>query len=516
MTSLRARLEPVAIALVLATLLFGRQIASWSTVRNRYHYHWQSSDGLALVTAILLLALVLYAVGMALARTDWAGRRRLHELALGTGLLAALLSQVNKLAQNTSPVWALGLWVVAGGVLGLAWWRWAPRVAAFSRGACLLMSPLVPILFVQILLWRPWDIREHATTAGPPPGQGHTPVVVVVFDEWSWFRAAPAGEPAAEFVNLRRLARQSVLLTEARSPSYSTRISMPRLIYEESGDVVIGNGVAWWVVDSVRRPAPEVPEIFDRARRQGYRTQLLGYYLPYRALLGPDAPDRILTFSHAPKGRSWPGEVVEREMGNLQYWTDPLSKAIWRRYFNPHYSENWHDVTLTLRSATLDALKDPADNSLIVSHLTVPHYPFIWNADGSYRGPFEGDRRSDDTAGYHRNMLFADRMLGEILDTLESVGRLERTLLVVTSDHAWRKEPDSTLLARPDAPRRVPLLIKWPGQKRPMVREERFCTMGLGPILHAAMAPAAMGPPELTDSLWDALSAKGRRESCEE
>jgi len=207
---------------------------------------------------------------------------------------------------------------------------------------------------------------------------------------------------------------------------------------------------------------------------------------------------------------------VEREMGNLQYWTDPLSKAIWGRYFNPRYSENWHDVTLTLRSATLEALKDTADNSLIVSHLTVPHYPFIWNPDGSYRGPFEGDRRSDDTAGYHRNQRYADRILGEILDTLERGGRLERTLLIVTSDHAWRKEPDSTLLARPDAPRRVPLLIKWPGQRHPMVRAERFCTLGLGPILDAVTAHPAEGLSELTDSLWEALSGKGRSETCEE
>jgi hypothetical protein len=372
------------------------------------------------------------------------------------------------------------------------------------------------MLLTQALLWRPWDVREHATSPGPPARRGPTPVVILVFDEWSWFRVAPAGKPAPEFVNLRRLADQAVLLTEARSPSYSTRISMPRLLYEERGDIVVGNGTAWWTVDSVRRPATGVPEVFDRARRLGYRTQLLGYYLPYRALFGADAPDRILTFSHAPKGRSWAREVVERGMANLEYWTDPVSKVIWRRYFNPLYSENWHDITLTLRSETLDVLGAQADNSLLVSHLPVPHYPFIWNPDGSYRGPFEGDRRSDDTAGYHRNMLYADRMLGEILDTLHRTGRFDRTLLVVTSDHAWRKEPDSTLLARPDAPRRVPLLIKWPGQQRPMVRDERFCTLGISPILDAVMAPGATGPPELTDSLWDALSGRGREESCEE
>lgn len=512
----RERLEPAVVALVVATLLFGRQIAAWTTTRNRYHYHWQSSDGLALVAAVLLLAVVLYGVGSALRRSERARRYRLYELALVVAVVAALLSQVKALAKDQDPRHALALWVVVAGVLAAAWRRWASTMAKFVGGACLIMSPLVPILLTQALLWRPWDVRERASLPGPPPTQGPTPVVILVFDEWSWFRLAPTGRLAPEFVNLRRLADRAVLLTEARSPSYSTRISMPRLLYEERGDIVVGDGAAWWMVDSVRRPATGVPEVFDRARRQGYRTQLLGYYLPYRALFGADAPDRILTFSHAPKGRSWAREVVERGMANLEYWTDPLSKVIWRRYFNPLYSENWHDITLTLRSATLDALVTEADNSLLVSHLPVPHYPFIWNPDGSYRGPFEGDRRSDDTAGYHRNMLYADRILGEILDTLQRTGRFDRTLLVVTSDHAWRKEPDSTVLARADAPRRVPLLIKWPGQKRPMVRDERFCTLGMGPILDAVMAPGGMGPPQLTDSSWDALSGKGRKESCEE
>lgn len=520
MKSLRTRIEPAAAALVVATLLSGRQIASWTTVFNRYHFRWQTLDGLALVAAVLLLAAILYGLGMALARIEWTRRRRLHELALVAGVGAALLTQVNKFAQNIDPLRALALWVVAGGVLALAWRRWPSRLASVVRGACLVMSPLVPMLLVQILLWRPWDIREHSSADGPPPGAspGHArlPVVIVVFDEWSWFRVAPDGNPSPEFANLRRLADRAMLVSEARSPSDQTAISMPRFLYQERGEIIIGNGVAWWDVAGVRRPAPDVPDIFDRARELGYRTQLLSFGLPYRALLGPDAPDRILTLSLSSKGRTWAEEVLKRGMNNLGSWTDPVSKLVWEPYSISLYAENWRHVTQSLRLVTLKALGEEPDNTLIVSHFPVPHYPFIWNPDGSYRGPLAGSRSTGDPEGYERNLRYADRILGEILDTLERSGRLDRSLLIVTSDHSWRKEPNARLLARPDALRRVPLLIKWPGQTRPMVSDQQFCTMGIGPVLEAVLTASPAGPPELTDSLWMVLSEKGRRETCEE
>lgn len=516
MTPLRERATPAIAALFVATLLFGRQIASWGTLRNRYHYLWQRSDGLALIAVVLVLAVILFALGTALRRIEWTRRRRWHELALMVGLLAAVCSEVAPLAHDWGPLQGMALWIAAGGLLWWAWPRWTDRLSAFARGACLMMSPLVPILFGQILLWRPWDVTEYATAAAPSSTRTGPPLaLLVVFDEWSWFRTAPSGTPGPEFKNVHRLMDRALLVREARSPSFSTRISMPRLLYQQRGHVVIGNGRAEWEADSVRRPAPQVPDLFDRMRRLGYRSELLGFYLPYRALFGPDGADRIVSYSHAAKGHSVVDQVVLFAENNLQYWTDPVSQWLSPRIQARQYSENWRDINYLLAQRVLQAIDSVPDHMFMVAHLPLPHYPFIFNGDGSYRGPFKGDRRDGTPADYERNLLFTDKVLGDILDALERSGRFDRTLLVVTSDHAWRKEPDSTILAQPDEPHRVPLLIKWPGQAQPLISDEPFCNLGLGSVLEAALSapPAASS---LTDSLWHAVSEEGRALSCRE
>jgi arylsulfatase A-like enzyme len=119
---------------------------------------------------------------------------------------------------------------------------------------------------------------------------------------------------------------------------------------------------------------------------------------------------------------------------------------------------------------------------------------------------------SDDSAGYTRHLHYTDRVLGEILQTLDSTGRLDRTLLIATSDHSWRKEPDSATARLPDAGIHVPLFVKWPGQTRQLVSDSTFCHLGLWPVIQAAIAPPA--PPPMTDSLWAAISATGRARRC--
>jgi len=59
---------------------------------------------------------------------------------------------------------------------------------------------------------------------------------------------------------------------------------------------------------------------------------------------------------------------------------------------------------------------------------------------------------------------------------------------------------------------RVPLLIKWPGQYRPIVGDEPYCLLGFWPLLEAAITPPS--PPPLTDSLWQTFAAAGREPRC--
>jgi arylsulfatase A-like enzyme len=252
--------------------------------------------------------------------------------------------------------------------------------------------------------------------------------------------------------------------------------------------------------------------MFDRVRQLGYRSDLIGYYINYRALLGPDGADHIESLPYAYKRRTWRSEVGLMMMRNLQHWTDPVSQLLWPIVSSVVYSQSWVIMHQSMRESLDRALTELPENTFLLAHLPLPHAPFIFEPDGTFRGRYEGERMSNDSAGYSRNLRYTDVVLGEMLDALERAGRLDRSLIVATSDHAWRKEPDSTIARQPDAEIRVPLLIKWPGQDRPLVSDEPYCELGLWPVFQAAMTPPA--PPPMTDSLWQALAAAGRERHC--
>jgi hypothetical protein len=506
--------KSAATALVLATGLTGRQIASWGTPRNRWDFFWQRQDAAALIVAVLILTLVVYGIGMVLSRWEWSRKHRLHELALVIGLMAALLSQFPFLTGKSGPLGATGLWAGVGLLLAIGWKKWSARIVGFARSAPLVMLPLVPILFIQTLMWQPWDVSEFSDPPAPPArtGESRPLIVMVVFDEWSWFRTAPGGMLDEGMPNLRRLARQSVLVREARSAGLETKVSVPRLLFQSGGQLVTGNGVATWSDSAGIRPAREIPSMFDAAERLGYRSSVVGFYLNYRSLMGPDQPNRVCCDANVYRPPTWAATVGWMLLRNLQHWTDPISQALWPAVSARRYSTNWVRLVQVLRTSAMEALTTEPDNTFLLIHLPLPHPPFIFTAEGEFLGAYQGERMSDDSAGYRRNLRFTDQLLGGIMDQLERAGRLDRTLLVVTSDHSWRKEPDSTLMKLPDAGQRVPLLVKWPGQTSALVSDEPFCALGLWPVLEAAMTPPA--PPAMTDSLWHAISASGREKSC--
>ncbi len=504
--------KAIATALVLATFLAGRQIASWGTPRNRWDYFWQRQDALALIVAVLILSLLVYAIGMALARWQWSRRRRLHELGLILGLIAALLSQFPALNKNPSITRATLLWLGVGLVVGLAWRKWPDKLAKFARGACLVMFPLVPILFFQIVMWKPWDSREFSTPAGPAAAKGRPLVVLVIFDELSWVRLAPEGQIKEDFPNFKKLAEQSVVMRDAHSAGWATRYAIPRLVFQTNGEVVPGNGEATWKDSSGQRPSVAVPSIFDSLHQHNYRSSVIGFYINYRGLVGPDAPDRVWSLPYAYKRTTWVSEVGLMLMRNLQHWTDPLSQSIWPPLSSRVYSDSWVYLLSTMKTSALKALASEPDNTFLLIHLPLPHAPFIFDEQGRFRGAYQGERMSEDSAGYMRHLHYTDRVLGEFLSVLDSAGRLDSSLVVVTSDHTWRREPDSTLVQQADSGLRVPLLIKWPGQTRPIVSDESFCALGLWPVLEAAIESPA--PPAMSDSLWRAISASGRSKTC--
>jgi hypothetical protein len=138
----------------------------------------------------------------------------------------------------------------------------------------------------------------------------------------------------------------------------------------------------------------------------------------------------------------------------------------------------------------VDALGSFEGPGLYFMHSILPHRPWVYSSDGTLYD--EALVPGHDTThpaswlgneylvsqGYERHrdqVQFADRLLGDVLDRLESAGLLDDSVVVVTADHGINFTPDefdrTATLDTYDQILPIPLLIKASGQTEGSVNE---------------------------------------------
>jgi arylsulfatase A-like enzyme len=117
-------------------------------------------------------------------------------------------------------------------------------------------------------------------------------------------------------------------------------------------------------------------------------------------------------------------------------------------------------------------------------HLFEPHAP--------YRPP--EPERSRFTSPYDGEIAFADRLVGRLLDHWERVRGLDRTLVVITSDHGEglgeHDEPTHGVLVH-EATLRVPLVVAGPGVRRGVAPPQPVSLVDVMPTLLATLGVGA-------------------------
>jgi hypothetical protein len=514
--------ESILPAFVIAFLFFVPQLSALAVERNRYFLFWSRLDTLAACAAIAAIGLAGWLIGRLVDREGGAFLRGARDqamavlfgLGLGVNLLPLLhvpwfLSMVKEHRSTAVYLSKAGLIALVVAWLGLLLFRrdLMPRLV---RGTCLVLSPLIPILLVPAFFWTSFEVAPDPIPPRPAPAKAGTPVYLFVFDEWSYERCTDGNDFDPDLAALRRLRDQAYFFTQARSPSRTTYLSMPELLFQ-SDDFP---GLPRVLLDrtdfpeKVPRDAPpyqitpaaapdRMPSnLFRLARSRGYDTVMLGYYLPYRLILGSEV-DRVRTYSDYPSGGSFGGRMLNAVIENPHYWRVPLLSRLWKEAYAPLFSRRWVGLNETLwRDFDAEIAASP-ERSFVVLHLPSPHAPFVFGPDGRYLGPFEVRSRLDEDidvdimggtrADYHRNVQHLDTIVGRIVDRLRRAGRYDQALVIMTSDHSWRTDPDVPRTAEPGRVRHVPLLIKVPGQTEPRTVDTPFDGRSLGTIIEAAL-----------------------------
>lgn len=478
-------LRVAALCLSVATLLHARQFAMWSAPENQFYYNWQRADAVMLIASLLAVALLFFLIVMIVRRASWGGvLLRWLTIVLLADILVGYVGSGKTQGRFAAFTAA---WVVVAG-LGL-YAASRPGSRFVERGTTVLaaLAWLAPLSVVQILLWKPWDVREsiHRDASYAAPAT-RTPVFLFLFDEWSYQRSYDGHELRPFFRNLRRLAGHSLEFTDAHSQGGSTRASIPRLIFQREGVLQPRNGTAVWREGDSTVPSATLPSIFAAARTRGYGTSLIGFYFPYRAILG-DQVDRTVYRAFEPKDRRLQRRLVYVAGRTLSFLADPLSQILWQRWYARSLSESHVRLNHAWRIAVRDLIRRSDVNTFAMIHWPLPHGPFVLNGDGSYRGPFKGTRVEGTPAEYQQHLAFLDLVLGEAMAELDSAGLFDQALVIVTSDHSWKEEPDAALRAASARRTWVPLIVKLPHQTAGHRVLERFCLGRLGALLRRVM-----------------------------
>jgi len=473
------------VALFVVFLHFSGQIGRLASCESRYHYLWSRRDAGARILDVLLLALActLLAVGL-----DWLARRSgstFHHKAIGPlfllALVSGLLAVVPALANNHPKAVQL-VWLVAAGVVGfsLGWPR--SRMVHWSVNFCLILSPLVLIGFGWMLTWENWHVEPKTDFSVRKSAKPKGPVFLVVFDEWSYPRSVRHGEWRPLFENVSLLCRQSVVFSRAESPDGNSRYAIPRLVYQCDLDSAFTEEGMYWKTPDGDVSSREFPSLFTLARDAGYNTYLSGWFIPYGRVLGDQLDYCGPIRSFHVRGESLSGEMGHAALAAAANMTDPLSRRFWRGLSNEVNARRRWRIADDLFGEMERIISNCPSNSFVMLHVPLPHQPFVFNEDGSYRG-LVGRDWEDSPAGYMRNLKCVDLYVGRLIDTLKARGTFDDATLVLTSNHGWREEPEPDYRQGPDWCRHVPLVIKLPGQTSARRVDTPLETNRLSPLL---------------------------------
>jgi hypothetical protein len=402
---------------------------------------------------VLLLAGVFFA-GITIARRGgkkwiWKGARVAFVLAL-TITLYSLLTQVEiKTArevmmpyignENTFLKLFYSLPLMICLVLLTAALLKTDRTVRIAVKLILIMSPFVLITFSQAAVSAARNYHGNEVLSPAPLVKNshsqRTRVLWLVFDELDYRVTFEKRPSTVDLPEVDRLVKQSLFAQNAYPPASETFLTLPALITGRLVSEAKRQGDAELMIkfgdDMEAVPWSRQPNIFSRAREEGFNTALFGWYHPYCRILG--ASLRACDWQDGVSRIDGPGVMPAMyEHARKVALTPPIAPLVfpplkdrWARGRKKHLSD--------FNSIYRDAIKAAADPAfgVVMVHWPIPHHPNIY------------DRSADEIStapkhSYLDNLELVDRTLRDLRQAMEAAGVWDRTVVLVTSDHWWR------------------------------------------------------------------------------
>ena len=396
------------------------------------------------IADILILTLLLFLLLSAFARTHvypWV--RLLLAIVLPPYLLQRTQS-INSFDLIESLV-ALFLVLWAAIVLLLLlrygkWYRRLIRAGSFVSAALALFALASIAQLLWVAAWKPAPNQIAAAwnqpaDASQPPRQ-HPLLVWIVFDELSYDQLFEHRAPNLALPNFDALRAQSTLFTNTQSIGIHTVKVLPSLL---TGRLVDGIRYTFrnrlWVhhADGSGRQLIDGPSsVFGDAVQSGWRTAAVGWYNPYCSAYAPSIQNCYWTDHDMQDGPISQRATLAANIASPlhQLAVELVSPVRADRDLCNYDLRLRHLTQIDLQQHALQILRtDQAD--FVFLHLSLPHSPNTWSRA-------QNGFTSQCGSSYLDNLALTDRVLGQLLATLQSSPRWGQTTIIVQGDHGWR------------------------------------------------------------------------------
>ncbi|MBI4580963.1 MAG: sulfatase-like hydrolase/transferase [Planctomycetes bacterium] len=475
-------------------------LANVSRDYTRYCCFWRTSDTLCLLSLIVVLAGVWFAVDEAIRRADRPGLIRVADhvflAVLGVGVLANAVFAASKLnhaawTPRSDPV--LAGWFVLAFVVGYSFGRPRSTLVHRCRQLCLIGIPVVPLTFGMLLLRSTYPdgpeaippLTHPCTTGIPKDARTGGGVYVFLFDEWSYERAFCDSGVRTEYPHVASFAGTATIYHDAHAPGECTETSLPGILLQTDEPVVVHNGrLGFERRQGSFAPAAEYQSVFARLRPLGYHSVMVGSTLPYRLWL-QDQVDASRTYGYYPRGGDWTARLGVQLFNMARYSPDPFTRRSYKQLEQRLVHATVCGIIANQRSDIHTVIREWPAKTFLFAHVFPPHLPAVLDPDLTFRTPEQTGWLDGDLKQYERNLAAMDVLVGEFTDALRAAGKYDAAAIVLTADHSWRSDPDWTTGRRRGALTHVPLLVKAPRQQHAASVDARFETKDLGRLIES-------------------------------
>jgi glucan phosphoethanolaminetransferase (alkaline phosphatase superfamily) len=471
---------------VWAFMLFLPVAADFTTSHNRYLLHWSVMHMWVFLAMIVGIGSIFFAVGLMLRRCQPAAYGPTASIMAFASLLFLVRFFVTLWTSKliTIDLMPFGIILALLAVLVLHRRGYLEKLRYGLSRAALFMAFMLPIFVLTGFSYRTYPEPNYPALADIPDRQTEGPlqpadnVYVFIFDGWSYRLTFQDGKPNDSCPNLQKLAENMCVFTNGHSPGCHTITSIPRLLFEREDLFCLQEGEPGFWKNDAFHPSQTEPGVFAKARERGFRTYMVGWHHNYHAMLNKqvDYLHQIAStelVDHSPLGIAADYGWKWAEFGPV------LGRPIRSTFqLKQNYSFYWQNEAL-LREAS-EVLVDPRpQGQFAVMHLPLPHQPFIYNSKGCV---CDFEEYYPETVSLCKDqIMYLDHVIGKFVDSLKKQGKYENSIVVFTSDHTWRNDPEVERTGK--AFTHVPFMVHFPGQKQYIRVDEPFTTLNLMRLL---------------------------------